>query len=156
MSATSPTGTPTTTADAPPAVPHEAHRVPLAAHLLAGALYAMGVCGFLGAFPFTFGAGLGILMLALGTVIAGRASFRHHGRVATPLAVGAPRSLLAAWVAAGPLLFFMMLPGPTPLRVTVLISLLLATAFFAVLRLEDAELTAQAAPRRAIRTRRAP
>lgn len=126
--------------------PRPAHRVPGATHLLASALYAVGVCGFLGSFPLSFGPGLGILLLALGCVIAGRASLRHHGRVSTRAAIGGSRSLLAAWVAAGPLLFVLMLPESTPLRVTVMIALLLGTAFFAVLRLEDAELTAQAAP----------
>lgn len=145
MTAMPPSGTTTPTEHQP----RPAHRVPGATHLLAGALYAVGVGGFLGGFPLAYGQGLGILILALGTVIAGRASLRHHGRISARAAIGAPRSLLAAWVAAGPLLFFMMLPESTPLRVSVLIALLLGTAFYAALRLEDAELTAQAAPRSA-------
>lgn len=141
----------TTTPPAGTTAPSEAqarpaHRVPGTIHLFAGVLYAVGVCGFLGGFPLSFGPGLGVLLLALGCVIAGRASLRHHGRVGTRVAIGGSRSLLAAWVAAGPLLFATMLPESTPLRVLVMISLLLGTAFFAVLRLEDAELTAQATP----------
>ena len=146
MTAIPPDGTAAPTHHATQAAPREAHRIRGMTHLLASALYAAGVYGLLGGFILTFGPGLGILLLALGIVIAGRASLRHHGRFSAPAAIGAPRSLLAAWAAGGPLSFLALLPETTPLRATVLIALLLATTFFTALRLEDAELTAQAAP----------
>ena len=142
MTAMSPNGT-----TAPTLPARAAHRTPRTALLLASGLYALGVHGLLGGLPFLGDLGLllGVLVLALGVVVAGLAQWRRHGRLLVPAVVGGPRSLLGAWVAGGPVLFFTVLPESTPVRVTVMISLLLGTVFVAALQLEDAELTAKPA-----------
>lgn len=124
-----------------------AHRVPARTHLLGAVLYTVGVCGILGGFPSPLaevGLGLGALLLAIGTIIVSRAQLHHHGRTTSYPVIGGPRSLLTAWIAAGPLLFLFLLPAATPMRVSVLLALLLGTVFYAVFRLQDADLSAAA------------
>ena len=135
---------------------HPAQRVSWATHLLGAALYTVGTYGMLGGYPSPLsdlGLGLGVLILAIGTIIVARTQIRHHGRGSSLPAIGGPRSLLSGWMAGGPLLFHVLLPESTPLSVIVLLSLLLGTVFYVVFRLEDAELTAQAAPKPARRTK---
>lgn len=137
------TGEPTTTSAQ---TGRPAHRVSWRTHLLGAAFYTAGTCGMLGGFPSALsgvGLGLGALLLAIGTIIVSRAQLRHHGRASSHLAIGGPRSLLSAWVAGGPLLFHLLLPEDTPVSVSVLLALLLGTVFYAVFRLQDADLTAQ-------------
>ncbi|QNN82401.1 hypothetical protein H3H54_15560 [Brachybacterium sp. Z12] len=136
---------PTSTEAGHPA--HPAHSVSWRTHLLGAAFYTVGTCGMLGGLPpplSDLGLGLGVLLLAIGTIIVSRAQIRHHGRASSLPAIGGPRSLLSAWMAAGPLLFHVLLPEATPASVSVLLSLLLGTVLYAVFRLEDAELTARA------------
>src|SRR5699024_2533415 len=119
---------------------------PWRAHLLAAATYTVATSGIVGILPESLtilGLGLGVLLLLLAVLIAWRAQVRHRGRVGSAPVVGAPRSVLSAWLAGGPALFYLTLPEGLPVAAAVLLSLLLGTVFHAVLRLEDGELTAQ-------------
>lgn len=120
--------------------------VPSRTHLLAAAPYTLGTSGIVGILPDglrLLGLGLGVLLIALGALIAWRAQVRHRGRASSTPVVGGPRSVLSAWIGGGPILFYLALPEGLPVAAAVLLSLLLGTVFYAVLRLEDADLTAQ-------------
>lgn len=133
---------PLSTSTSMPRPAHAEHLVPWTAHLLAAALYTLGTCGLLGALPASLnglGLGLGLLITIGALIVAARTQIRHHGRLFSAVAVGSPRSLLSGWVASGPLFFHLLLPDTASLGVAVMLSLLLGTVFFAVLRLEDSE-----------------
>src|SRR5699024_12420097 len=89
------------------------------------------------------GLGLVVLRVLLAVLVAWRAQVRHLCRDGSAPVVGGPRSVLSAWLAGGPALFYLTLPEGLPVAAAVLLSLLLGTVFHAVLRLEDGELTAQ-------------
>src|SRR5699024_7121794 len=85
---------------------------PWRAHLLAAATYTVGTSGIVGILPESLtilGLGLGVLLLLLAVLIAWRAQVRHRGRVGSAPVVGGPRSVLSAWLAGGPALFYLTL-----------------------------------------------
>src|SRR5699024_9784605 len=69
--------------------------VPSRTHLLAAAPYTLGTSGIVGILPDglrLLGLGLGVLLIALGALIAWRAQVRHRGRASSTPVVGGPCS----------------------------------------------------------------